>query len=105
MVSNLNAHILAKCDQVMELANEDHHYISVNSVQQTVGTVIQKIILQVEYQPRVCLLMITWHHGLISSSKNSYGTKCVNDFFVLGAVHGGNFVRKECIISCLLVLP
>ena len=42
---NSNAHILAQGDQVIELANENHHYILVNSAHPTVGTVILKSIL------------------------------------------------------------
>ena len=45
----------------------------------------------------------SWSHRLISSSKNSCGTRCYDDFLVVRAVYSGNLVRKECEHSCLLV--
>ena len=42
------------------------------------------------------LLMITWFHGSISSSKNSCITKCDDDFLVTRAIDCGNLLAKEC---------
>ena len=42
---NPNVHILTEGGQVMELADENHNYIRINSVHQAVCTVIPKGIL------------------------------------------------------------